>query len=952
MRHLTIRLQLLWLTLAALAAFAMVATIRPEGGVAAAEFARNAEEFRQALRPDASIATLNLLRAHLAADMVFLLAYGLLLRQSVRYLGPHPFSRLAQHGAVLVMVADATENLCALRVLRSLAEEQLQLSPALFTTMNAAAFVKWAAAGGVMVFLAMRWRVLAPSLKGGRRYVGAAIGLLFAAGALGSLIVAASVFSAVGRDAAAAVALVSPAIAFTLQLRLLDLVGVALRFAYLVRVPLGVLLVTAVFGPLALGPAAPLLGGVLDVPTTLGIGVVTTSSIVLAFACATEISLVRSYAWQRMFDRTLRVLRHRVLGRAVFWTALVSVSSLLFSVSLASLRVTAWQIAGGLIGGTLIALLFLFVVEWLSARFSIDTTEHSAPQLAVPFNRLTRLGSRLREVRAAEPPAPVAAVKRTVRQWSLAGKLFGLSSGYLEVSATGDRRLLPGHTFAAIQFCMTLVLYVVLLYGKAPGREVSVEDELWVPTAGSLVLLLLLSSWLLAGVAFFVDRYRIPLFTVVLAGALVTGSLTRTDYIVRTTAEGQQEYPLVTPGQVLAAFPAPLIIAAAGGGIQAGAWTARVLEGIDDKLGGALGDRTALISAVSGGSMGGLYYGAFRDTSLSEATRMSMEPSLDEIASALIGTELLRVLGLSVGTDRGEALERSWTLRLPAGSDAVTLRSWADQVRRFALGEPSARAFPAFLFNTTIVETGQPMAFTTTQFPTEAYRETFAGAVNRRPVAESAHRMFNLSADGRSARDVGLHVATAARLSAAFPYVSPAATLDIPGSPSYHLVDGGYYDNYGLAALAQWLDDALHELPAPPAEVGVVIIRGLVESSSNLDQELRQENTSAVNAEVPNRGWAWQLIAPPSAFLKTRSFGQWAGGTQVLKLLIEKWRAQNVVIRPYLFDFPADALPQVCAVAPLSWKLSAPQQRCIEDGWTHLAASQHDLWSPALGATP
>jgi hypothetical protein len=180
---------------------------------------------------------------------------------------------------------------------------------------------------------------------------------------------------------------------------------------------------------------------------------------------------------------------------------------------------------------------------------------------------------------------------------------------------------------------------------------------------------------------------------------------------------------------------------------------------------------------------------------------------------------------------------------------------------------------------------------------------------------------------------VGLQAVTAARLSAAFPYVSPAATMTIDGRPRYHLVDGGYYDNYGLVALSQWLDDALEEMSNRPPEIGVLIIRGLVGSETT------------ARSDVPSRGWAWQIAAPPLALLNTRTFGQWAGGHQVLKLLTEKWSDRNVRITAYLFDYPVSQLPPACRVLPLSWKLSAPQQDCIRQGWDARVAEGSPLWS-------
>jgi hypothetical protein len=163
-------------------------------------------------------------------------------------------------------------------------------------------------------------------------------------------------------------------------------------------------------------------------------------------------------------------------------------------------------------------------------------------------------------------------------------------------------------------------------------------------------------------------------------------------------------------------------------------------------------------------------------------------------------------------------------------------------------------------------------------------------------------------------------------MSAAFPYVSPAATPDWGKGepyPKYHLVDGGYYDNYGLVALSQWLDDALEERAsanAAPKAIVVIVVRG----------ELGQP-------PVPQPwGWLRQLRAPPAAFLQTRSYGQWAGGNEALALIRDKWSARHVTIHLQLFDYPADRFrpsrPE-CAEPPLSWKLTREQRVCIEAAW-------------------
>ena len=83
-----------------------------------------------------------------------------------------------------------------------------------------------------------------------------------------------------------------------------------------------------------------------------------------------------------------------------------------------------------------------------------------------------------------------------------------------------------------------------------------------------------------------------------------------------------------------------------------------MLHGLDESLHGTLRRRVAMISAVSGASMGALYYGAFEDEpTLDHVVQQALKPSLDEIATAFVSRDIFGVLGLRLGTDRGAALE-------------------------------------------------------------------------------------------------------------------------------------------------------------------------------------------------------------------------------------------------------------------------------------------------------
>ena len=725
-RSLTNRLRLTWLTVVALAACAVVWLVGPDViSMARVVFARDATQFTQlvSLPGEQTIRfeTVTLLRAHFAADMMFLVAYGLVLRASIRILSSTPLEWFAPRGPVVVMIADAAENVFALSILRRLGEGISAPPPWWFWAMNAAAAAKWLAAGVVLLCLAIGWGREARQ----ERCYGLLPWLIaggFALGGVASLAVTGFAFSLPGWLVPAA--LIFPAIALLLQLRLLATGGPMLRFLNLSRAPLIILLLLAAFGPLALGPAVALLGGIMVAGNIIGIGVTTAAAIAVLYACGTQINIVRAYASERVQDESLRVLRDEVLASCVFWTGVVAAASLLFSVGLVSLSLKVWQIAAGIVFGTILMLFVLFVIELIAAWLSFNAAGCRLPELAVPFRRVAVLAMLLDAAANASPPP-----FRPYFAGSFVARKLGNTNGYVESLPDGRHRIMPGYVFATIQFVLTFVVFWLALYAKSwPASPVSytqssaqIETAFLAPTVTSIVLLFLLSSWALAAVAFFFDRYRIPVFTIAIIAALTTGAWSRTDYRVPTTKKDTDDhYKLATPGQVLKAFGnRPLVVAAAGGGIQAGAWTARVLHGLDESLHGTLRQRVAMISAVSGASMGALYYGAFEDEpTLDNVVRQALKPSLDEIATAFVSRDIFEVFGLRLGTDRGAALEETWEQRLgdvPRGS--LTLRSWSEAAGDFARGAGRTQPFPAFLFNSTVVESGQPIVFATTQFP-------------------------------------------------------------------------------------------------------------------------------------------------------------------------------------------------------------------------------------------
>ena len=194
-----------------------------------------------------------------------------------------------------------------------------------------------------------------------------------------------------------------------------------------------------------------------------------------------------------------------------------------------------------------------------------------------------------------------------------------------------------------------------------------------------------------------------------------------------------------------------------------------------------------------------------------------------------------------------------------------------------------------FLFNASSVEKGKKISFATTRLGDQ--RNVMPGTGD-------------------------LRVATAARLSATFPYVSPAARrLDDPLSD--HIVDGGYYDNYGLLSLMEWLDEALFKLPDNERPREIVILR-IVAFPSN------------EKGENPERGWTYQTWAPLDTFMNVREAAQLKVAERQLELFKEVWGNKGVTIRDQRVQYAPTT--NCGSKPPLSWKLTQRQRDCITDG--------------------
>ena len=246
------------------------------------------------------------------------------------------------------------------------------------------------------------------------------------------------------------------------------------------------------------------------------------------------------------------------------------------------------------------------------------------------------------------------------------------------------------------------------------------------------------------------------------------------------------------------------------------------------------------------------------------------------------------------------------------------------------------------IFNSTIVETGERLAFSTA--PCRACRSKDGLATC------AAFQDFSSLYEGAD-----IAITTAVRLSSTFPFISPTPrplrAVSLPdgkplaggphkaagvdhGSMNLHLADGGYSDNSGVAALVQWLHNGLRDLAdGDPARLLKEILVIRINAFPAAEQGYVKEH----------RGTFFQFWAPLLAMNTFRGAAHACSADRELELLAERWsgevlarqKAKNrdgVRIRTVDFTFSPSATSKKKR-PPLSWHLRMEQQAEIETAW-------------------
>ena len=480
-----------------------------------------------------------------------------------------------------------------------------------------------------------------------------------------------------------------------------------------------------------------------------------------------------------------------------------------------------------------------------------------------------------------------------------------------------------GPAWLAHLTALTAFLFALLLYGligwyglNALGKPRSVPS-LIAPLMSVLIL-----GWAGFTADFFLARWHIPLLLIVAAGGLINSFIPWSDHTYEMIPRDPDPAP--TPFEVLTAGGRrrAVAVASTGGGIQAAAWTARVLQGLSELHGAAFNQALCAISSISGGSTGSACYVNWLDNGATAAKLptpfcAASASSLDEVAWGLAWPDLLRLFfpwPFGLGIDRAGALEKAWIGNTSgsqtefAGQLEGALSDWNHKAKTGAL--------PALIMNSTMVEVGGPLLLGTSDVN---------GCKNR---ASSVWKDGdNIHVERGVKKDIP--VVRAARLSATFPYITPAARpKNADHSP--HMMDGGFYDNYGMATLTEWLDQALEEQAArmkgsePVKSILVIQINGFPPADFKAPPPSQSQG-----------GWLLQAIAPVDVLVNVRTAGQVSHRDIEFQMLREKWQGRGITIVPVTFELHEKR-------TPLSWHLMPKQIQSIESGWDETTHSPSD----------
>ncbi|HEY0157795.1 MAG TPA: patatin-like phospholipase family protein [Thermoanaerobaculia bacterium] len=290
--------------------------------------------------------------------------------------------------------------------------------------------------------------------------------------------------------------------------------------------------------------------------------------------------------------------------------------------------------------------------------------------------------------------------------------------------------------------------------------------------------------------------------------------------------------------------PKMVIVMTSGGGIRAAVWMAAVLEQLDRvKSPCELRRHIRVITGASGGMVGAGYYVAAHATGSAIDPKLIAQDSLDSVAKYLALRDIPGQLAPWRYRDRGFALEQAWR------DNAPPMGVRFDELRTLE----RRGTIPSLIYSPASLDDGRRVLVSNLQLK---------GLTHHRDFSASAVQFYELYPGA------AITVSTAARMSASFPWVSPASEL--PTRELRRIGDAGYFDNFGGFVASAWIEKNRTWLATNTSGILVVQIRDSTFGADlrNVASVPRDEDDKPRSTRV-SRGFS-EVIAPIQGVAATR----------------------------------------------------------------------------------
>ncbi len=344
--------------------------------------------------------------------------------------------------------------------------------------------------------------------------------------------------------------------------------------------------------------------------------------------------------------------------------------------------------------------------------------------------------------------------------------------------------------------------------------------------------------------------------------------------------------------------PILVVVCTSGGALRAALWTEVVLEKLSKELPG-FRDQVRLITGASGGMLGASRFVVSQCTNRPMPALTTDEPPdyLGAVARRLAFRDILPNALVPFATmNRGDVLEDAFIKQDQGARDGIR--------RNFASLEPFERDGRAasIIFSPMLVEDGRRLLISNLPLgDLTRYDEgplLFEKSANLLEILDKRRAQDGLKPEaGRdeqsleypsaastpaieffrlfgSAAKSRLRLSSAVRMSATFPYVTPPVVL--PTHPQRHVVDAGYYDNYGVNLAANLI--AVHSdwIVANTSGVLVVQIRAFRnEKFLKLYDPTQSQGADASVGSTPSPIHAVLALAPTLASTVQSGLRDW-----------------------------------------------------------------------------